>query len=197
MELSKKEFLTSREAAELLGVALSTIQLWTENGILRAWKTGGGHRRIARQSVEEMLRQQRAAAEDTPEEKQLTVVVVEDKPQLLRLYQSQFTARKLPVHLVTANNGFEGLVQIGRCLPDIVIADLLMPGMDGFQMLNALKDMPELKNTTTIIISALGRDEIETRGGIPAESLYFQKPVDFNKLEKVVREHMETSGEAV
>lgn len=195
MALSEKEFLTSREAAELLGVALSTIQLWTEKGALRAWKTGGGHRRIARQSVEDMLRQQRAVTEHNPKERQLTVVVVEDKPELLRLYQRQFSARDLPVQLVTASNGFEGLVEIGRCSPDIVITDLLMPGMDGFQMLNALKGMPQLKNTTTIVVSALGSNEIQEKGGIPADSLYFQKPVDFNKVEIIVRKRMESLEE--
>jgi excisionase family DNA binding protein len=189
--MNKKEFITSREAAEMLGVALSTVQLWTENGILRAWKTGGGHRRVARQSVEEMLRQQREAAEDVPQARQLTVVVVEDKPELLRLYQRQFAARKLPVRLVTASNGFEGLVQIGRCLPEIVVTDLMMPGMDGFQMLGALRDMPQMKNSTTIVVSALGPEEIAAKGGLPSELLYFQKPVDFDRLEEIVRERME------
>jgi excisionase family DNA binding protein len=53
--MSEKDYFTSREAAGLLDVAVSTIQLWTNNGVLRAWTTAGGHRRIARSSVEEML----------------------------------------------------------------------------------------------------------------------------------------------
>jgi len=88
MTSKSKEFLTSSEAASLLGVALSTIQLWTESGLLRAWKTGGGHRRITRQSVEHMLDQQRAAVEALPASDQFTVVVVEDDRALLKLYQA-------------------------------------------------------------------------------------------------------------
>ena len=51
MLVVRKDYFTSREAAELLGVAVSTIQQWTNNGLLRAWTTAGGHRRITRNSV--------------------------------------------------------------------------------------------------------------------------------------------------
>ncbi len=56
MTEKRKAYYSTREAAELLGVAVSTIQLWTKGGLLKAWTTGGGHRRIALRSVEEMLR---------------------------------------------------------------------------------------------------------------------------------------------
>ena len=50
------EFWSTREAADLLGVSLRTVQLWTEAGVLKAWKTAGGHRRINRDSVMQLLR---------------------------------------------------------------------------------------------------------------------------------------------
>ncbi|WP_288377883.1 GAF domain-containing protein [uncultured Massilia sp.] len=55
--------LTTRDAAQLLGVAVSTVQLWMESGALPAWKTPGGHRRV-RLSAVLALRQRRGAAED-------------------------------------------------------------------------------------------------------------------------------------
>ncbi|MGI9132447.1 MAG: helix-turn-helix domain-containing protein, partial [Rhodoferax sp.] len=50
-----KTFCTSAEAARILGVALRTVQLWSEAGLLEVWKTRGGHRRISRKSVEGLL----------------------------------------------------------------------------------------------------------------------------------------------
>jgi excisionase family DNA binding protein len=47
----KKSFCTTREAATLLGVSVGTVQLWVENGLLQAWKTAGGHRRVMRDSI--------------------------------------------------------------------------------------------------------------------------------------------------
>lgn len=55
------EFLTTREASKLLGVALTTIQLWVETGVLPAWKTAGGHRRISRQAVDKLRAEQSAS----------------------------------------------------------------------------------------------------------------------------------------
>lgn len=49
-------FCTTREAAELLNVSLRTVQLWVDDGILQAWKTAGGHRRVQRESVDRLLR---------------------------------------------------------------------------------------------------------------------------------------------
>lgn len=47
---------STREASEILGVSLRTVQLWVDSGVLEAWKTVGGHRRISRASVEALLR---------------------------------------------------------------------------------------------------------------------------------------------
>jgi excisionase family DNA binding protein len=54
-EKVQKTFCTTREAAKLLGVSLRTAQLWSESGLLEAWKTAGGHRRITRDSIECLL----------------------------------------------------------------------------------------------------------------------------------------------
>ena len=54
-ERIQKTFCTTREAAQMLGVSLRTAQLWAESGLLEAWKTDGGHRRISRHSVERLL----------------------------------------------------------------------------------------------------------------------------------------------
>ena len=51
----QKDYLSTREAGTLLKVAVSTIQLWMNDGLLSGWTTVGGHRRIAKNSVEKML----------------------------------------------------------------------------------------------------------------------------------------------
>ncbi len=191
MTAKNSEFLTSSEAAKLLGVALSTVQLWTESGLLRAWKTGGGHRRITRRSVDYLLNQQHAAVDESPSDDRVTAVVVEDDEGLLKLYQAQFAARELPIQLVCARDGFEGLIQIGRYLPDVVITDLMMPGMDGFQMIKALKGMPELKKCLILVVSALTEEEIRARGTPVTGLRLFQKPIPFDVLEVIVREHID------
>ena len=49
------EFCSTKEAATMLGVSHRTVQLWVESGVLQAWKTAGGHRRIAMSSVNRLV----------------------------------------------------------------------------------------------------------------------------------------------
>lgn len=59
-------------------------------------------------------------------------IIVEDDPTLQRLYKLTMEKWGPPLHLRLADNGFDGLVQVGKAVPNILIADLMMPGMDGF-----------------------------------------------------------------
>lgn len=188
MTQKNKDYYSSREAAEILGVAVSTIQLWTNSGLLRAWTTAGGHRRIARSSVEEILSQQQAASGEQKPEKQLSVVIVEDDAQQRRLYEKQFISWKMNAHVVTAKDGYEGLIKIGHLMPDVIITDLLMPNIDGFQMIKSLKEMPELEGSEIIVVSGLTEDEITAKGGLPQGVKAFTKPVPFVELEALLRQ---------
>jgi len=176
-----KDFYSSREAAELLGVAVSTIQLWTNNGILSAWTTGGGHRRISYSSIDKLLEQQ-SALRNHDKNKCLSIVIVEDDIKQLDLYQQQIRLMGLDVDITTANNGYEGLIKIGNVIPDVIITDLLMPNLDGLQMIHELNKMAELKYSSIIVITGLTHDEIRQRGGLPGGVDIITKPVMIDTL---------------
>ena len=192
--MAKNEaFVTTREAAKLLGVSLRSVQLWVENGVLSAWKTAGGHRRIARNSLDEMLLRQKEAAQlveaaDIPEghEHEMVLLVVEDSADLLQLYRRQIQSWELPLRLITAANGFEGLYQIGLYQPDFIISDLEMPGMDGIQMVWALYEQPDLKRKDIIVVTGLSAEEIRLRGGLPEEVPVLYKPIPFHDLREML-----------
>jgi excisionase family DNA binding protein len=186
----QESYLTTRETAAKLGLSLRTIQLWVESGVLTAWKTAGGHRRISSSSVEELLRQREASLKHRPSGKPFTLVVVEDNQQMLELYEQQIKQWDMPIHLITAKNGFEGLMQIGQWAPDLIITDLDMPGMNGFQMIEALCDKPELGHTQIAVVTGLRPEEIKTQGELPKDIMVYLKPVDFSQLEKLVKNQL-------
>lgn len=187
---SNDDLMTTREAGELLGVAVRTVQLWVESGVLPAWRTAGGHRRIARSAVAKLMAERSeilAPAQDAPVAP-LKLLVVEDDPIMLRLYTQMIQRWKFPVELTTANNGFEGLLRMGQIHPDVLVTDLSMPGMDGFEMLRTLcQPASGLAQTRMVVVSALDDEEIAAQGGLPAGVVFFRKPVDFVKLQKWVR----------
>jgi len=193
MGAKPKDYYSTREAAELLGVAVSTVQLWTDNGLLKAWVTGGGHRRIARHSVEEMSSRQIELIQEN-ETDQVSMVIVEDSAQQMRLYQKQFGVGHVNANIETATDGYEGLIKIGRILPEVIITDLKMPNMDGFRMIEAIKMLKELRNSLIIVVSGLSKSEIMEHGGLPEGVHFFQKPVDFDQLIKLIRGRIPASA---
>lgn len=187
------KFCTTREAADRLGVSLRTAQLWVDSGMLEAWKTEGGHRRISLSSVERLIKANApggAEATGLPSgEERLRVLVVEDDNVLLKLYRLRMAAWNLPIDITTASNGYEALVLIGREQPDLMICDLRMPGMDGFQMVRALCASSFREGMEIVIVSGMSETEVAEKGGLPAGVRLFGKPVPFNDL-KVTAESL-------
>lgn len=183
-------FMTTRQAAERLGVSLSTVQLWVEHGVLRAWKTAGGHRRIALEEIDSMVSHQQQAIGRQPGVDHLTdsVVVVEDDRASRELICDVIKSWGLPLDIVTADNGYHGLIEIGRQRPRMVVSDLRMPGMDGFRMVSAMRALEFLRDTVVMVVTSLDDDEIRQSGGLPRDIRVFRKPVDFESFETAVRE---------
>lgn len=184
-----EKFLSTREAAARLGVALSTVQAWVESGVLPAWKTAGGHRRIAIDAIETIRLQQQAILSPAVAPELLKVLVVEDDPVQRELYRRQFAEWQLPVLLVTAEDGFEGLMLIGRHNPDMIIIDLAMPEMDGFKMIRRMKMQSTKTDATILVVTALTESEIEAQGGLPPDVPVYPKPIPFATLRLLV-EHL-------
>jgi CheY-like chemotaxis protein len=153
-----------------------------ESGSLEAWKTTGGHRRIPVASVETLLARRRNPAGSGPDGvSQLDILIAEDDETLQLLYQMTFDSWALPIRLRIVANGFDGLLQVGQRVPDILIADLMMPGMDGYEMIRRLRANPDLARMDIIVVSAIGRDEI-MQCGLPPDVTILGKPIPFHEI---------------
>lgn len=186
--IKQPDFVSTRDASEMLGVAVRTVQLWVEKGSLTAWKTAGGHRRIVRKSVEALLARQQAAIDEYSKSRQLTLLVVDDDLVYLELFRLKVKEWALPLAVISVSDGFEGLLRIGECKPDIVVADLRMPGMDGFQMIRRLRGCSATAEILTIVMTGLSDEEIEAKGGLPEDVPVLKKPLLFDELAALIHE---------
>ncbi len=187
-------FYTTREAAKRLGVSVTTVQLWVESGVLSAWKTAGGHRRIPSEAVDAMLAGQQSAVGEEQQPHAHSVVIVEDEPVQREMYRIKFAEWKLPVRLYLAHDGFEGLVMAGKYAPDLVITDLSMPGMDGFEMIRHLVRSSEVSIPAIIAVTALGPEEIAAHGGLPEDIPVYAKPIPLGVLKHIIERVMRRSA---
>ena len=183
MANKQKDYLTTREAAELLNVAVSTIQVWTNDGLLDAWTTVGGHRRISKTSVKNMLSNNKSGS----------IVIFEDNEMERARYEQYFERWGMSKNISICNNGYAGLIYVGQLTPQIIITELMMHGINGFEMITAINQNVDLDNTLIIVVSTLTSDEIKIRGGLPEDVLLLKKPVLFDELETLVRKKMKAA----
>jgi excisionase family DNA binding protein len=169
-------------AARLLGLSVGTVQSLVEKNELSAWKTQGGHRRISMQSV--LAYQKRHAMRASPDAAtgRLKLLVVDDDPAMLAVVQAYLDKWNLPVDCTTMTSAMEALIDMSSLKPDVLVADLVMPGVDGFELLKTLRGNPQFGDMVFVALTALEPAEIERRGGLPAKTVLAHKPIDQNWL---------------
>ena len=152
-----------------MDVSLQTVQRWVDSGILKGWKTPGGHRRIDAASAERLFAEARARA--------LPVVVVIDNKPTARERLVTLIRQALPGAEVSAvEDGFQGLVAIGRVDPDIIVTEVRVPHMDGVEMLRSLVSATLPKRRSFIAVTGLTDPELAALGPMPRNVLLLKKP---------------------
>lgn len=184
-DFSSDDYCGTSYAARLLGLSVATVQSLVEKGEIEAWKTLGGHRRIALHSIHGYLAKSSRQLPVTQADPQnrLRVLLVEDDEATRELYQLEFESWNLPVDCTWMSSAMEALMDIASMRPDLLITDLSMPGVDGFEMLKALKRNVELADMQVIVISGLPRQAFDARGGFPEDAFMLQKPINFDWLQ--------------
>jgi DNA-binding response OmpR family regulator len=112
-----------------------------------------------------------------------TILLVEDDPALRDLV-SLVLSRKIKTNfqLITASNGEDALISLKRDRPDIMILDILLPLMNGLQVIQQMKNEKIFERTKIIIITALGFKEVVQKVLNEGVSDFLVKPLDLNAL---------------
>jgi DNA-binding response OmpR family regulator len=114
------------------------------------------------------------------------VLLIDDDPAILRLLEVNFRMEGFDVD--TAGHGKEALAVATTTPPDVVILDLMMPGMDGRQVFATLRAVPATAAVPVVFLTARGRDDALIAEG----AIVVQKPFDTVDLVATVRTLMET-----
>lgn len=175
-------YCSTREAARLLGVSLGTVQNMVERGTLQAWKTAGGHRRVSMRAIEAYLQQRQPQYQAPPSSRRLKILIVEDDVFFQEQYRLTIASWDLPLDIKIVGDGYESLIQVGLDRPDVIIVDLMLPGLDGFEVIRSLRSKPELASMNVLVISSLTKEQIAEHGGLPEGTTNYGKPVPFHEL---------------
>ena len=113
-------------------------------------------------------------------ESQAKILVVDDEVDNVRLLEALLLRRGFEV--IKARNGAEALQQVDREQPDLILLDVMMPIMDGFEVCKILKDNPETRLIPVVIMTALGQVEDRVKGIEAGADDFLTKPVHRDEL---------------
>lgn len=116
----------------------------------------------------------------TERDKKNKVLLVDDDKQILSSLRVYLELENYEVY--TASNGLEAIKQIKECKPEIVVLDIMMPEMDGFEVLEKMKAEKEYRDIPVIMLTAKSQDIDVLKGYRMGASSYMTKPFNLNEL---------------
>lgn len=172
---SASNYYTTIEVAKMLGMAVRSVQLMVDRGDLQAWKTPGGHRRISRESLERWLQGSRSGVRaeavgrqdgetGTGREVARRMRIGQRPPRLLLIEDSThfqnlvalLLKQKFPgLEVHVASDGITGLASFGQLQPDLLVVDIMLPGIDGANLITGLRSHALFGQCKLIVLTAL------------------------------------------
>jgi len=175
------EWLTLGQAAKYLGVAQSTMRKWSDLGRVSAFYTPGGHRRYRRSDLDQFLdRSGPASVGAGPSEAGPIVLIVDDDEGVREYVRVNLEAEGYLVR--EAASAAEGLTALGEESPDLILLDVMMPQVDGWEMLQQIHEHTGVGAIPVIMFSG----KVDERSAAEAESrgaqAFIGKPFDPRSL---------------
>ena len=181
------EMLTVSQASKYSSVPTKTILSWIESGDLPAQKTVGGHRRIKKEDLDQVLKKK---ALPLPEEEAMgirkRILVVDDDKIIVETIVQALEEDEYGYELISAADGFEAAMQVSHFKPHLLILDIMMPDINGYEVCRKIKSDPAVKEIKIIVLSAYLNEETFEQMKTNGADACFSKPLPLAQLKHEV-----------
>ncbi|MBW1849886.1 MAG: response regulator [Deltaproteobacteria bacterium] len=149
------DIMTVFKASKHCKVSPKTIINWIEAGHIKAYKTVGGHRRIKQSDLEDFMRKQGIPIpEEEAGDGRRRILVVDDDPIIVETIVQALEEDESDYEVISASDGFEAGIQVNHFKPHLLILDIMMPDIKGYEVCKKIKSDEETKDTKIIVLSA-------------------------------------------
>lgn len=174
-------FMTTGRVAAAFQVTIPTVKRWIREGHLTAFQTAGGHYRITEQELEHFRTARNFPVIPTVSEEVPRVLVVDDDLLVLSMLSDTLTLAGR-YEIKVARDGYEGLIKVGSFRPHILILDVCMPGLDGFQVCRRVKAEPGCRATRILVMTGHIQGDTEAHAMDAGADAFLAKPVQLAQL---------------
>jgi excisionase family DNA binding protein len=177
------DILTVFKASKYCRVSPKTIINWIEAGHIKAYKTVGGHRRISQADLETFMRKQGIPIPDEDvDDGRKRILVVDDDPIIVETIVQALEEDEYDYEVISASDGFEAGIQVNHFKPHLLILDIMMPDIKGYDVCKKIKTDDETKNTKIIVLSAYLDEEKFKKMKDNGADICFSKPLPLSQL---------------
>jgi len=151
-------YLTTGEVASRCQVSVGTVKNWIDAGKLEAFRTPGRHFRVR---ASELRRFQAAFGFGAESDESPKILVVDDQQDFVDLALDALRDLVPGARVEGVCGGYEALLRIGSFQPHLLVLDLRMPGLDGFEVCRRVKEAPASKGTKIVAMTGFEDDQAE------------------------------------
>ena len=182
-----EDLVTVFTASKMCNVSTKTIIDWIESGQIKAHTTVGGHRRIRRPDLEEFMKRKGISIPaDFQEGGSKRILVVDDDPIIVETIVQALEEDEWDYDVISASDGFEAGLQVKQFKPHLLILDIMMPDIKGYEVCKKIKSSEDTRDTKIIVLSAYLDEEKFKRMKEYGADLCFSKPLPLPKLREEV-----------
>ncbi len=172
---------TTGEVAGFCDVTINAVKKWIAAGKLPAFRTPGGHYRIERDDFKAFVEKYRLHVKDRIFKGESKILIVDDEAHVVEFIKGALESVGDHYAIETARDGYEALIKIGAFNPRLLILDIMMPRLDGFEVCRRIKADEATKDIRILAVTAYGRDEMEKIKKCGAD-LCLAKPLNMKEL---------------
>jgi len=176
--MARHAFYTTFEISQICGVNPTTVQNWVKGKKLLAFQTPGGHRRVLREDLISFLKEFGMPIPTELSKNPPYIMIVDDEIDILDMLEALMMAGEEDIRVSKAQNGVDALVMIGETKPDLLILDIMIPGINGFDVCRKLKASAGTQNIKIIAISGDHDPAVKERVLGAGADRFFTKPLD-------------------
>lgn len=184
-----EKYYSTQQIAEMCHVTRGSVIRWIREGKLQAAMTAGGHSRVAAGEIAKLLASLRMpvpaelieVSAKSPN-RLSKVLIVDDEPSICDLLELFFEQFFPGVEVRVARNGFDAGMLAGSFSPDLIMLDLKMPGMDGFEVCQKIRSTSELKHAKILAMTGIDEDGIKKKFFNLGADAHIKKPFNLKEL---------------
>lgn len=185
---------TTTEISRICDVYPATVINWIDSGELRAYVTPGGHRRVTRTDLLEFLKKFSVPVPPELLMERKHILIVEDDLEMSKLLERAFNKYKHIFEVSTVADGMDALLRIGQRMPHLVVLDIMLPRMDGWELAEKLRASPQTNPIKIIVITGKKIVDEKLPNGLGVHAI-FRKPFELADVVKAAAKVLRISLE--